>query len=134
VTLSSVREVSSDIAIHSAREGAKGGKKRRNQCPLETTTTTDYNNGNNGKASSSDIGHVMTGVHSNKHQAWPPTDHFKRLLEEACPNHAYPIRHKLKDCDMMKSFMISGSCTLGTRLNEDPSGSNAMPFPRKVHS
>jgi hypothetical protein len=23
----------------------------------------------------------------------------------------YPVRHKLKDCDMMKSFMISGSFT-----------------------
>jgi hypothetical protein len=47
-------------------------------------------------------------------------DNFMRLLEEACPNHAYPIRHKLKDCDMMKSFMISGSLTRGTELDEDP--------------
>jgi hypothetical protein len=52
--------------------------------------------------------HVMTAVHNDKHQARSPTDHLKRLLEEACPNHAYPVRHKLKDCEMMKSFMISG--------------------------
>jgi hypothetical protein len=58
------------------------------------------------------------------------SDNFKRLLEEACPNHAYPIRHKLKDCDMMKSFMISGSLTRGTELDEDPGGSTRMPFPR----
>jgi hypothetical protein len=38
-------------------------------------------------------------------------DHFKRLLEEACPNHAYPIRHKLKDYGMMRSLMTSGSLT-----------------------
>jgi hypothetical protein len=41
----------------------------------------------------------------------PPTNHFKRLLEEAYPNHAYPVRHKLKDCDMMRSFMTSGTLT-----------------------
>jgi hypothetical protein len=38
-------------------------------------------------------------------------DHFKRLLEEACRKHMYPIRHKLKDCDMMRGFMTSGSLT-----------------------
>jgi hypothetical protein len=31
----------------------------------------------------------------------PPTYHFKRLLEEAYPNHVYPIKHKLKDCDIV---------------------------------
>jgi hypothetical protein len=39
------------------------------------------------------------------------------------------IRHKLKDCDMMKSFRISGSLTRATKLDEDPSRSNMMPFP-----
>jgi hypothetical protein len=43
--------------------------------------------------------------HSVNRQACPPTTHFERLLEEACPNHVYPIKHKLKDCDMMKNFM-----------------------------
>jgi hypothetical protein len=68
------------------------------------TTTTDYDDGNNGKV-------VMTAVHSDKRQARLPNDHIKRRVEEACPNHAYPARHKLKDYDMMKSFMISGSPT-----------------------
>jgi hypothetical protein len=67
-------------------------------------------------------------VHCNKHQTRPHTDHFKRLLEEAYPNHAYPIKHKLKDCDMMRSFMISGSPTQGTKLNEDLGKSDTMPF------
>jgi hypothetical protein len=62
---------------------------------------------------------------------WPPIDHFKRLLREACPNHAYPIKHKLKDCNMMKSFMILGSLTRATELDEDPSGRDTMPFPRE---
>jgi hypothetical protein len=44
-------------------------------------------------------------------------------------NHVYPIKHKLKDYEMMKSFMILGSFTRGTELDEDLSGSNTMPFP-----
>jgi hypothetical protein len=38
-------------------------------------------------------------------------EHFNRLLEEACPNLAYPVRHKLKDYGMMRSFMTSRSPT-----------------------
>jgi hypothetical protein len=57
------------------------------------------------------VRHISTATHSDKHQAGPPTDHFQRVLEEACPNHTYPIRHKLKDCGMMTSFMTSQSLT-----------------------
>jgi hypothetical protein len=57
------------------------------------------------------VGHISTTTHSDKRPTRPPVDHFKRLLEKACPNHAYPIRHKLKDCSTMRSFMTSGSLT-----------------------
>jgi hypothetical protein len=60
-----------------------------------------------------------------------PTDQFKRLLEEACPNHAYPVKHKLKDCGMMRSFMTSGSLTWSTKPNEGPDRSDAAPFPKE---
>jgi hypothetical protein len=33
------------------------------------------------------------------------------LLEEAFQNHAYPVRHKLKDYYMMRSFISSGTLT-----------------------
>jgi hypothetical protein len=36
-------------------------------------------------------------------------DHFEKHLEETCPNHAYPVNHKLRDYGMMKNFMASGS-------------------------
>jgi hypothetical protein len=58
---------------------------------------------NNGKAGDSNMGRFMTTAHSDKRQARPPTDHFKKLLKEAYPNHAYLI--------MMNSFMISRSPT-----------------------
>jgi hypothetical protein len=118
----------SDVAVHSTKEGFKGGKKRRKQRPQGDMTMTDHNDGNNGKASGSDVGRVATVEHSNKRQERPPTYHFKRLLEESYPHHAYPVRHKLKDYDMMKSFMISRSLTRGTKLDEDSGESNTMSF------
>jgi hypothetical protein len=55
------------------------------------------------------MGHAAEVLGSSKRYAWPPTDHFEKLLEEACPKHAYPVKHKLRDYSMMKSFMTSGS-------------------------
>jgi hypothetical protein len=57
-----------------------------------------------------------------------PTDYFKRLLEVACPNHAYPVGHKLKECDMMQIFVTSGSLTWGAEPDEVPNGSDVAPF------
>jgi hypothetical protein len=57
------------------------------------------------------MGHILTTACSDKCPVRPSMDHFKRRLEESYPNQAYPIRHKLKDYDMMRSFMTSGSLT-----------------------
>jgi hypothetical protein len=58
-------------------------------------------------------------------------NYFKRLLEEACPNHAYPVRHELKNCDMMRCFMTSGSITWSAKLNEGSNGSDTTSFPKE---
>jgi glutamine synthetase len=47
------------------------------------------------------MGQVMTTAHGNRRLTRPPTNHFKRLVEEACLNHAYPVKNKHKDCGMM---------------------------------
>jgi hypothetical protein len=60
-----------------------------------------------------------------------PSDHSKRLLKEACPNHAYPIRQKLKDYGTMRSFMTSGPLTWVADPDEGPDESNATPFPEE---
>jgi hypothetical protein len=73
--------------------------------------------------------HSSTSTHRNKHEARPPVDHFKRFLEEVYPNHAYPIKHKLKDCSMMRSFMTSGSLTRCVELDKGPDGINTTPSP-----
>jgi hypothetical protein len=111
VTSSSSDGAPSDVAIHNSREGIKGGKKMCKQCLQGVMTVINHNDGNDVEAGSSGMRHIPTAACSDKHQARPPMDHFMRLLEEAYPSHAYRIRHKLKDCSMMRSSMTSGSLT-----------------------
>jgi hypothetical protein len=60
---------------------------------------------------------------------WPPTYHFERLLKEVCLNHVYPIKHMLKDYNLMKNFLISVSLTWDREPEEDSGGRGATPFP-----
>jgi hypothetical protein len=41
----------------------------------------------------------------------------------------YPIRHKLKECSMMKNYMTTGSLTKGKKHKDDAPGKAAAPFP-----
>jgi hypothetical protein len=72
---------------------------------------TDHDDGNDWEASGSGVRCIPIVARSDKRQARPPMDHFKKLLDKASPNHAYPIRHKLNDRGMMRSFMTSESLT-----------------------
>jgi hypothetical protein len=49
----------------------------------------NHNDDNNVEEGGSDGRHISTAAHSDKRQAMPPTNRFKRLLEEAYPNHHY---------------------------------------------
>jgi uncharacterized phage infection (PIP) family protein YhgE len=124
-------EASSDVAIQDAEEGAKGSRKRCKHLHQEATIVADSDGGNSKQAGSAGVVHSAAAAGSGKHQAWPPTDHIEKLLEETCPNHAYPVKHKLSDCDMMKNFMASGSLTRGMEVDEVPNAGDAMPCPRE---
>ena len=39
-------------------------------------------------------------------------NHFEKMLEGLCPNHAFPIKHLLKDCGLMRKFLV-GSANKG---------------------
>jgi hypothetical protein len=56
-------------------------------------------------------------------------DHIMKLLEESCPNHAQPIKHKFRDYGMMKNFKTSGSLSQGMEVDEVPYESDTTPFP-----
>ena len=36
-------------------------------------------------------------------------DHFEKLLEGPCPNHAFSVKHLYKNCVIMKRFLSKGS-------------------------
>jgi hypothetical protein len=61
----------------------------------------------------------MTAKHDFKHQARQPADRFEKLLEATCPNHAYPVKQKLKECTMMKNYMTSGALAKGKKPEGD---------------
>jgi len=36
-------------------------------------------------------------------------NHFEKMLEGPCPNHAFLVKHLLKDCSLMRKFLSRGS-------------------------
>ena len=36
-------------------------------------------------------------------------NHYEKLLEGPCPNHAFLVKHLYKDCGLMKRFLFRGS-------------------------
>ena len=32
-------------------------------------------------------------------------DHFNELMESPCTNHAYPVKHLYKDCELLKRLL-----------------------------
>jgi hypothetical protein len=47
-------------------------------------------------------------------------DHFEKLLEGLCPNHAYPIKHAYKDYSLMRWFLSRGSNKVIQRRSVTP--------------
>jgi hypothetical protein len=105
------------------------GPKRQ---PQWVTITTTCDKGDNDKdAGDFDVELVTTAKRDSKHQAWQLTDHFKKLLKATYPNHMYPVRHKLKECTMMKNYMTTGIFAKGKRPDGDSAGKVAAPFPKE---
>jgi hypothetical protein len=107
LTPSSNGEASPRVAIHGAEQGARASKMRHKQRCREAVTNDD--GGINERAGGSGAERASEATGSSKRQARSPKDHFEKLLKETCLNHAYPIKHKLRDCGLMKSFMTTGS-------------------------
>jgi hypothetical protein len=77
---------------------------------------------------------VAAAEHDFKRQAWLPVDHFKRLLEVTCPNHTYPVKHKLKECTMMKNYMTMRSLAKSKKHEADLAGKATAPFQKRRQS
>jgi hypothetical protein len=119
---------SPNIAIQDAKEG---GKKRLKQCHQGTATAINDNSDSNKQVGSSGMVQATAATGSSKRQARPPMDHFEKLLEENCLNHTYRVKHKLRVCSMMKSFMMSRSLPRCMDVDEVPDEGDMTPFPRE---
>jgi hypothetical protein len=108
--------------------GRKKGHKRRPCCPA-----TETNNGSvREKVESSDQEFVASAGRDFKRCTRPPKGHFEKVLEAACPHHLYSIKHKLRDCTMMKRFMSSDTPTDDDELARDLGGKGMALVEAKV--
>jgi hypothetical protein len=130
-TLGSNKEAPFDDATHRSKDGIRSGSMQCNQCPLGTTTTASRDEDHGWEVGSSGMRGISATTCSGRRLIGTPIEYFKRLLEEACLNFAYPIGYKLKDCSMIQSFMTSGSLTWGAKPDERPDGSDVAPFPKE---
>jgi hypothetical protein len=106
-----------------AKRSDKDSKKGPKRCPQWVTVATSCNDDDSNEE------HIAAVEHDFKHQALQPADHSKKLLEVTSPKHAYPIRHKLKECSMIKNYMTTGALTKGRKSEGDPGGKTIAPFP-----
>jgi hypothetical protein len=118
----------SKAAVKSARKGAKGGKKGQKWLSKRIVVAAN-DDGDNKEASNSGEEYVVTTERDVKRQAWQPRDHFERLLKATCLNHLYPIKHKLKDCTIIKNFMTSWALSRGRKPEGDLGGKDMTPIP-----
>jgi hypothetical protein len=81
------------------------------------------------KAGNSGQEYVAATECNFKHQALQSKDHFEKLLEETCQNNLYPVKHKLKDCTMMKKIHDIGVLSKGRKPMGDLGGKDATPIP-----
>jgi len=52
-------------------------------------------------------------------------NHFEKLLNGPCPNHAFPVKHLLKDCSLMRRFLSGGSNKGEQRKDPPPTTDDA---------
>ena len=48
---------------------------------------------------------VAIADHIGKQPQQGLSDHFNKLMDGLCPNHAYPVKHLYKECELLKRFL-----------------------------
>jgi hypothetical protein len=54
---------------------------------------------------------------------------YQMPFQATCLHHPYPVKHKRKDCTMMKKFMTSGTFSKGGKPGGDLGGKGVAPNP-----
>jgi hypothetical protein len=125
VAAGSGRTTPPNITIKGTKKGTKGGKKGQKHRPHHLSVMA--NNDNVGEEIEDSNEFMVAAERGFKRHTKPPKDHFKKILEATCPHHPYPIKHKLRDCTMMKRFMSStGTPPGGDELARDLRGEGTV--------
>jgi hypothetical protein len=53
----------------------------------------------------------------NQGKPAPTKDHFEKLLDASCPHHEVPVKHTLRECQLMKNYINS---TLEPKMADQP--------------
>jgi hypothetical protein len=115
-----------------ARRCARSDKRGLKWWLQWVTITTNCDEGDNDKdIGDSDEELITTAERDSKRQAWQPAYHFEKLLEAIYWNHTYPVKHKLKECTMIKNYMTTRTFAKGKRPEGDSAGKVAAPFPEE---
>ena len=48
---------------------------------------------------------VVVADHMGKQSDQGLLNHFNDLMESPCTNHAYPVKHLYKECELLKCFL-----------------------------
>jgi hypothetical protein len=114
------------------KRGIKNDKRGPRRRPQRVAVTASCEEDNNDKdVDDSDEELVAATEHDFKRRARLPVDHFEKLLEVTCPNHTYHVKHKLKECTMMKNYMTTISLARSKKPEGDLVGKIATPFPEE---
>jgi hypothetical protein len=115
-----------------ANRSTKCNKRGPKQRPQWATVTNRYEEGDNEQEADDSNEDLIAIVTCDfKRHACQPADHFVKLLEVTCPNHVYSIRHKLKECSMMKNYMTKGTFAKGKKSEGDLAGKVIAHFPEE---
>jgi hypothetical protein len=80
-------------------------KRKREEDPGKVLTTRPDNKKEKERKPRDD--NLVAAADRRPAKPWggPPKDHFEKLLEAPCPNHEEPIKHALKDSNLMTNFI-----------------------------
>lgn len=82
-------------------EAKTKGKEKRERAKMNAPSPSMVRRRRNGTGTASNKKRLQRCI--NKRRRKP--DYFKQLLEKSCTNHGYLVKHKLKDCKLMKQKM-----------------------------
>ena len=81
----------------------KGKSKREDQGKGPSTQRAKKNKKDRHRPTNPAL--VIAADHAVKQPQQGQPDHFDKLMESLCTNHAYPVKHLYKDYELLKRFL-----------------------------